>query len=96
MSTLNAKVTSKATDGEEFWEGTVSIPGLKPTKVTRADGTTKFNNRSTLLSALRNRAKSLGFESVDYGQNEEAAPARKAAKKTARTASSTSEPAPSN
>lgn len=95
MSILNVKIVSKTDDSAEYWEGTVSVPGLKPTKVTKSDGTTRFNSRSTLLSAVRNRAKSLGFEGVDYGENAEVATARKAAKKTARTAGTSDSP-PSN
>lgn len=81
MANLEVKVTEKKakTEGEKpAWEGTVSVPGLKPTKLTRKDGSTLFSTKATVSSAAKRLATSLGFDGV-----ETATPAKKAAKKSA-------------
>ena len=86
MSILSVKVTSrKVTNAETFetaevLEGTVTIPGLKASKlVKKSDNTTTFTSRSSLTSAAKNLAKNLGYEGVEF---EETASLRKAAKKS--------------
>lgn len=81
MSNLQIKVTEKKAkvEGEKpTWEGTVSVPGLKPTKLTRKDGSTLFSTKATVASAAKKLATSLGFDGV-----EAVAPVQKAAKKSA-------------
>lgn len=65
MSSLEVKVTSKTVGGSEFWEGTINVPGLRPTKlVRRSDNSTTFATRSALMGSARNFAKGLGYTDV--------------------------------
>lgn len=88
MSLLKVKISSrsqKSSDGTSstpVYEGTVSVPGLRPTKLVRkSDGSTTFSNRSAVTTAAKTLSRSLGFSDVDFG--EEASQTKKAAKKTA-------------
>ena len=66
MSSLTLKVSERTKSGSTFFEGTVTIPGAKPTKlVKKSDQTTQFSTRSSLLATARNFAKRLGFGGVD-------------------------------
>lgn len=89
-NTLSVKVTSRKSETSSFFEGTVSIQGLKPTKLARkADGSTQFPTKSALSGAARNVAKALGFSDVDMIDTTAPKQAvKKAAKKSAKTASS--------
>jgi hypothetical protein len=63
---LSVRVASRKTEAGEYYEGTVSIAGLKPTKLARrSDGSTQFPTKSAVSGAARNLAKSLGFADVD-------------------------------
>lgn len=85
MSLLQVKVSQKTKDGQSFFEGTVTIPGAKPTKlVKKADQTTQFSNRSGVLTTARSLAKNLGFEGIDAADPSVTA---KAAKKSVKTKS---------
>lgn len=65
-NTLSVRVTSRTNDTGAYYEGTVSIVGLKPTKLARrSDGSTQFPTKSAVSGAARNLAKSLGFTDVD-------------------------------
>lgn len=84
-NTLSVRVSSRKNDqGSSFFEGTVSIQGLKPTKlVKKSDGSSQFPTKSAVSGAARNLAKSLGFNDVDI--TDTTAPkqaAKKAAKKS--------------
>ena len=86
---LYVKVSSRKTTNsetntvDETWEGTVSLPGLKPSKlVKKSDNTTGFTTRSGLTGAARNLAKSLGYEDVEFSDST-ATKAKVAAKKKA-------------
>jgi hypothetical protein len=70
-NTLSVKVSSRTNDqGETSFEGTVSIQGLKPTKlVKKSDGASQFPTKSALSGAARNLAKSLGFSDVEMSDN---------------------------
>ena len=62
-NTLSVKIT-QAKNGT--YEGTVSISGLRPTKLIRkSDGKTNFPNKSSIGGAARNLAKSLGFTDIE-------------------------------
>ena len=64
-NTLSVRVTNRKNESGDFFEGTVSIAGLKPTKLSRkSDGSTQFPTKSALSGAARNLAKSLGFADV--------------------------------
>lgn len=67
-NTLQVKVSSRREGQNEWYEGTVSISGVKPTKLCRkSDGSTRFATRSSLTGAARNLAQSLGYNGVDFG-----------------------------
>ena len=84
-NTLSVKVSSRKTDAGDYYEGTVSIVGLKPTKLARrSDGSTQFPTKSAVSGAARNLAKSLGFTDVDVSDTTTAVKA--AAKKSSVTA----------
>lgn len=75
-NTLSVKVSSRKTATSEWYEGTVSIAGLRPTKLARrADGSTQFPTKSALSGAARNLAKSLGYSDVEV--NDGSKPAQK-------------------
>lgn len=81
---LQVKVTSRKSsdDASEFWEGTVTLEGVKPTKLSRkSDSSTKFTSRSSVVGAARRFAERYGYSDIDLGES--AAPAKKAAKKSA-------------
>lgn len=76
---LQVKVSERQEGTETWYEGTVSICGLKPTKLARkSDGSTRFATRSSLTGAARTLATSLGYQGVASEQ-----PKRVAAKKSA-------------
>lgn len=80
-NTLSVSVSSKRNATNEWYEGTVSIAGLVPSKLARrTDGSTQFNSRSALSGAARNLAKSLGFSGV---QVTDVAPKKTASKRVA-------------
>lgn len=85
-NTLSVRVASRKSDAGDYYEGTVSIAGLKPTKLARrSDGSTQFPTKSAVSGAARNLAKSLGFTDVDVSDTSKTAtPAtlKKAAKKS--------------
>jgi hypothetical protein len=65
-NTLSVRVASRKSDSGDYYEGTVSIVGLKPTKLARrSDGSTQFPSKSAVNGAARNLAKSLGFTDID-------------------------------
>jgi hypothetical protein len=68
MNTLSVKISNSKNGG---FEGTVSILGLKPTKLARKiDGKTNFPTKSSVSGAARNLAKSLGFSDIDLSYDE--------------------------
>ncbi len=89
-NTLSVKVSSRTNDqGATFFEGTVSIQGLKPTKlVKKSDGASQFPTKSALTGAARNLAKSLGFSDVEMSDGSaKTAKSTKTAQKVAAKAS---------
>ena len=82
MSALFVKVSTKQVGKTEVFSGTVTIPGLRPTKVARrSDGSTTFSSKSSLFSSARSVAKALGFDGV----TDTTTIVKKAAKTKART-----------
>lgn len=83
-NTLSVRVASRKSETGEWYEGTVSIAGLKPTKLARrSDGSTQFPTKSAVSGAARNLAKSLGFTDVDVNDGSKTATTlKKAAKKS--------------
>jgi len=82
---LQVKVASRQSGEEQWFEGTVSIAGLKPTKLARkSDGSTRFTTRSSLTGAANNLAKALGYTGVTADEPKRVA-AKKSATKTKKT-----------
>lgn len=89
---LQVKVSERQEGDQTWYEGTVSICGLKPTKLARkSDGSTKFATRSSLTGAARTLAASLGYQGVATPE-----PKRIAAKKSASQKQSKKNSTPSN
>jgi len=62
---LPVTVSKRKQDGEEYYEGTVQISGVRPTKlVKKSDSTTRFSTRSAVTTSAKTLAKKLGFEGV--------------------------------
>lgn len=81
MTTLTVTVKNKRSNGVEGFEGIITLPGLKTTKLARQDGETFFTSRSALTTVARGLAKRLNL-TVDYDQ-----PIRKAAKRSLKRSS---------
>lgn len=65
------------------FEGTVSLQGLKNTKLTRKDGTTVFSTKSALSASVRSLAKRTGLDFETVAPTTTATTAtKKAAKKS--------------
>lgn len=65
MTNLNVQVTNKKSSNVVYFEATVGVDGLRPTKLERkADGSTLFTTRSALITAAKNIAKKLGYTNV--------------------------------
>ena len=77
---LQVKVATKTSDdGQTWWEGTVSLEGVKPTKLARkSDGNVRFATRSALVGAARRFAERHAYSDVTL--DEKAKKAEKAEK----------------
>jgi hypothetical protein len=64
-TTMAVRVASRKTESGQYFEGTVSIAGLKPTKLARrSDGSTQFSTRAAVTTAAKALAKSIGYSDV--------------------------------
>lgn len=91
-NTLSVKLASRKSGETSWYEGTVSIVGLKPTKLARrSDGSTAFPTKAAVSGAARNLAKSLGFSDVDLADSDVSTKksSKTASKKSATTAATT-------
>jgi len=62
---LEVRISSRTIAGLQTWEGTITIPGSRPTKlVQRSTGNTTYSSRSALLTSARSFAKNIGYTSV--------------------------------
>lgn len=76
LNTLQVVVKKKKADGIAGFEGTVSIPGLKTSKIARRDGSTFFTTRNGLNSVAREFAKRLSCTVVFSEPSKEAKKAK--------------------
>lgn len=89
MATLTVTVKQKtAKTGETSLEGSFQLPSSTTTKLSRKDGKTQFPNRASLNQAAKRVATALGWE-LAYEE-----PAKKAAKKSVKTATAPKAKAP--
>lgn len=64
---LLVKITKRTSQGVESWEGTANLPGVQPTKLTKANGSeSKFSSRTALTNAAERLASRYGFEEVKF------------------------------
>lgn len=79
---LTVKITKRTANGAESWEGTVSLPGVAPTKLVKAKtNESKFSTRSALTGAAQRLAERYGFSEVKFEGATEKASAPKTPKK---------------
>jgi len=65
INTMAVRVANRKTESGQYFEGTVSIAGLKPTKLARrSDGSTQFPTRAAVTNAAKTLAKSIGYSDV--------------------------------
>lgn len=77
---MSESLTVSVKQGKSGFEGTVQVPGLKATKLTRKDGSTSFPTSSAVKTVARSVGKRLSLD-VRYDE-----PAKKAAKVKAKKA----------
>lgn len=64
---LLVKISKRTTNGVETWEGTANLPGVAPTKLTKArTNESRFSTRSALTSAAQKLAVRYGFSEVKF------------------------------
>lgn len=64
---LTVKITKRTTKGEQAWEGTVSLPGVAPTKLVKAKtNESRFSTRTALAGAAQRLAERYGFAEVKF------------------------------
>lgn len=68
MSTIKAKVTST----KNGWESTVQVPGMRPTKLEKTDGSCKFATKSAAAQAVHTLGRKLNM-SVTFGTTQKVA-----------------------
>ncbi len=85
-NSLNVRISSRSSNNQTVWQGTATIPGLKPSRIVgKSTNSTEFSTRSAVLTSARNLAKSLGFNGiVEAGTT---AQVKSAAKKSVKTVS---------
>ena len=80
---ISVAVKSRTTGGKSYYEGTVSINGLQPTKLVKADGCSHYSTSRAVEQAAERLATRLGGTlTLTAGQ---APAAKQAAKKSAKT-----------
>lgn len=69
MSTLNVKVTRRKHNGEEVWEGTVNVQGVRPTKLTKSKSQeTAFSTSGAVKKAAEKFAANHGYAGVKFDE----------------------------
>lgn len=67
MSTLQCKITKRKHNGEEIWEGTIAVQGVRPTKLTKSKSKeTGFSREADVRRAADAFAKRHQYEMVKY------------------------------
>jgi hypothetical protein len=90
---MSEKLTVNVKQNKTGYEGTVQLPGLKATKLTRKDGTTTFPSSSAVKTVARSVGTRLGLE-VSYAEPAaKKLAAKPKAKKAAKASAKKSAPA---
>lgn len=94
-NTLTVRLSNRKTPEGEYYEATIEICNLRPTKLVRpTDKTTRFPTRSSVLGAVRNFAKAQYYTSVNIIEPKAATTSeatKKAAKKSTSAKTSTTQ-----
>ena len=62
INTMTVRVANRKTESGQYFEGNVTIAGLKPTKLARrSDGSTQFPTRAAVTTASKVLANSIGY-----------------------------------
>jgi hypothetical protein len=68
-STLAVKVTKRKHNGTEVWEGTASVQGARPTKLTKSKSQeTAFSTATAVKKAAEKFATTHGYASVKFDE----------------------------
>jgi hypothetical protein len=90
-NTLTVKVTKRKHNGTEVWEGTASVQGARPTKLTKSKSQeTAFSTASAVKKAAEKFASSHGYAGVKF--DEPTAAAGTKVSKTAKTTKKSAAP----
>jgi hypothetical protein len=87
---ISVSVKSRTSNGQTHYEGTATIAGLKPSKLSKSDGNTQFTTAGSVRSAAQRLGDRLGL-TVSF---EEKAQVKQAAKKSVRTKAKATKPTP--
>jgi hypothetical protein len=79
-ATYQITASSDKTTGEEYFEGTVQLPGLKTAKLVKNDGCTRYSSKSQVVQAARRLSER--YNLCLTSAEEASTPVRKAAKKS--------------
>ena len=83
LNALSVKISKRRHDGEEIWEGTLSLQGARPTKLTKSKSQeTSFANASAVRKAAERFAAAHNYDGVKF---EEPAQSSDKISKTAKT-----------
>ena len=81
MSTLQCKISKRKHDGEEVWEGTIALQGIRPTKLTKSrTQETAFSREADVRRAATSFAKRHQYDDVVYDGTEKIAKVSKSMK----------------
>ncbi len=73
---------------KEWWEGTVTLTGLKPTKLVKTDGCYQYSSKSSVTQSAQSLAKRLGT-SASFDEPQVKKAAKKSVTKTKKSTSCT-------
>jgi hypothetical protein len=79
VSAMQVRVTCSSDSLGKYWEGMVTLPGLRPTKLQKVNGCTRFSTRSAATQAANTLGRRIGF-TVDFTATQ-----AKAAKKSVKS-----------
>lgn len=68
-NTLTVKVTKRKFNGSEVWEGTASVQGVRPTKLTKSKSQeTAFSTAGAVKKAAEKFATTHGYAGVKFDE----------------------------
>jgi hypothetical protein len=68
-NTLSVKLTKRKHNGDDIWEGTVAVQGVRPTKLTKSKSQeTAFSTSSAVKKAAEKFATTHGYAGVKFDE----------------------------